>query len=201
VKYRLSAGRIALLMACTAVVAILGVNLFASPEKTLKEPFDHEYDVADAQFQRSMGFLLGPALLEGNHVDTLLNGDEIFPAMLEAIRGATRTITFETYIYWSGDIGKAFAEALSQRARAGVKVHVLIDWILSGQDGFDASMIENISASGERYDQAVRNPPDIRIMYLTAWATDDGRIHFRPDIYDLDRSGFVLGQPEPRKDM
>lgn len=81
------------------------------------------------------------------------------------------------------------------------QVHVLIDWILSGQDGFDANMIENISASGERYDQAVRNPPDIRIMYLTAWATDDGRIHFRPDIYDLDRSGFVLGQPEPRKDM
>jgi L,D-transpeptidase YcbB len=81
------------------------------------------------------------------------------------------------------------------------QVHVLIDWILSGQDGFDANMIENIAASGERHDQAVRNAPDIRIMYLTAWATDDGRIHFRPDIYDLDRSGFVLGQPEPRSQM
>ncbi len=47
--------------------------------------------------------------------------------MLEAIRGARRTITFETYIYLSGSIGEQFAEALSERARAGVEVHVLLD--------------------------------------------------------------------------
>jgi murein L,D-transpeptidase YcbB/YkuD len=81
------------------------------------------------------------------------------------------------------------------------KVQVLIDWILSGQDGFDPAMIENVASSGERYDMPVRNPPDVRIMYLTAWATDDGRIHFRPDVYNLDHSGFVLGQPEPQSAM
>jgi L,D-transpeptidase YcbB len=75
------------------------------------------------------------------------------------------------------------------------QIPLLIDWILSGQDGYDAGLIENISASGERFDQPVRNPPDVRIMYLTAWATDDGRIHFRPDVYNLDQTGFVLGQP------
>jgi len=81
------------------------------------------------------------------------------------------------------------------------QIHVLIDWIFSGQDGYDSSVIESIAESGERFDQPVHNPPDIRIMYLTAWATDDGRIHFRPDIYNLDQTGFVLGQPEPQQAM
>jgi murein L,D-transpeptidase YcbB/YkuD len=81
------------------------------------------------------------------------------------------------------------------------QIPVLIDWIFSGQDGFDPGMIENISTSGERIDRAVRNPPDIRFMYLTAWATDDGRVEFRPDIYHLDQTGFVTGQPEPQSAM
>ena len=54
--------------------------------------------------------------------------DAFFPSMLAAIRGARETITFETYIYWSGTIGAEFAEAFIERARAGVRVHVLIDW-------------------------------------------------------------------------
>jgi murein L,D-transpeptidase YcbB/YkuD len=78
------------------------------------------------------------------------------------------------------------------------RVDVLVDWILAGQDGFDSGMIENIAESGERLDKPVKNGPDLRIMYLTAWATDDGRIHFRPDIYHLDDTDFVMGQPQPR---
>ena len=61
-----------------------------------------------------MGNLLGPAFLPGNRVTTLLNGDQVFPAMLQAIRSAKRTITFETYIFWSSDVGKQFAGALSE---------------------------------------------------------------------------------------
>jgi cardiolipin synthase len=80
-----------------------------------------------------MGVLLGPAIVGGNRVTALQNGDEIFPAMLEAIRGATQTISFETYIYWSGEIGREFAEALAGRAEAGVKVHVLLDWVGAGK--------------------------------------------------------------------
>jgi murein L,D-transpeptidase YcbB/YkuD len=78
------------------------------------------------------------------------------------------------------------------------RVDVLVNWILSGQDGFDSNMIENIAVSGRRLDKPVKNGPDLRIMYLTAWATEDGRIHFRPDIYHLDETGFVTGQPQPR---
>jgi murein L,D-transpeptidase YcbB/YkuD len=75
------------------------------------------------------------------------------------------------------------------------KVSTVVDWILGGQDGIDATEIEAITASQERYDVKVANPPDVRFMYLTAWATEDGRINFRPDIYALDGTGFVLGQP------
>ena len=54
-KYRVSARRIALLMVCTAVVAILGVNLFAAPERTIRPAFPHEYAIADPQFEGSIG--------------------------------------------------------------------------------------------------------------------------------------------------
>ena len=114
----------------TVLLTIIGVALamnFAIPEKRLEHKVEHKYAIADAQFRREMGALLGPAIQPGNRVTDLENGDEIFPAMLEAIRSAQRTITFETYIYWSGEIGKRFADALSERARAGVDVAVTID--------------------------------------------------------------------------
>lgn len=77
------------------------------------------------------------------------------------------------------------------------KVHVLVDWILNGQDGFDLGYIEEIAASEERLDIAVRNQPELRIMYLTAWVTSEGHVAFHPDLYQLDHTGFVEGQPEP----
>src|SRR6185436_3063493 len=125
VKYALV---IAATVVVTALVGLVAINL-TSGEKRITSRVQHQYTVADAQFARAMGVLLGPALLEGNRVETLVNGDQIFAAMLKDIRAASKTITFETYIYWSGKIGKAFAEALAERARSGVKVHVLLDWV------------------------------------------------------------------------
>jgi cardiolipin synthase len=93
----------------------------------------HEYAVADPQFARTMGNLLGPAIRNGNHVETLLNGDQIFPAMLDAIRHAQRTVDLETYIYWSGTIGQEFTNALIERSKAGVRCNVLLDWLGSGR--------------------------------------------------------------------
>jgi len=98
-------------------------------ERQIRYELTHQFAVDDPQFLRSMGQLLGPAILPGNRVTALQNGDQIFPAMLEAIRGARETITFETYIYWSGNIGQQFSDALCGRARAGVKVRVLLDWL------------------------------------------------------------------------
>ena len=101
---------------------------FRPPEKTVDHPVRTDYAVHDPQFTRTLGRLLPPAIVPGNRVTTLVNGDQIFPAMLAAIRSARRTITLETYVYWSGRIGHEFAEALAERARAGVRCHVLLDW-------------------------------------------------------------------------
>ncbi len=115
-----------------ALFTLLWVNL-SSGKTEIGRKIEHLYSVADPQFSRSMGTLLGPAILEGNRVETLLNGDQIFPAMLDSIRAAKRTVNFETYIYWSGEVGKKFAATLCERARAGVVIHVLLDWLGSGK--------------------------------------------------------------------
>lgn len=133
-------------MTLTVIATVVGINLFSAPEKKLEHAFPHEYDVAHPQFLRSMGVLLGPPLVEGNKATTLLNGDQIFPAMLAAIRSAKETITFETYIYWSGQIGKEFADALSERARSGVKVHILIDWV--GSQRMEAKLLDEMREAG-----------------------------------------------------
>ena len=123
---------IALTSATTIVVVLLVLNLTLG-DKHVDKPIARLYRLDDPQFTRTMGAMLGPAILAGNRVTTLVNGVEIFPSMLEAIRGARRSITLETYIYWSGCIGRNFAEALAERARSGVKVLVLIDAIGSGE--------------------------------------------------------------------
>lgn len=112
----------------------------------------HRYRVSDPQFRREMSVMLGPSITSGNRVTTLHNGDEIFPAMLDAIRGASVSITFETYIYWSGAIGQEFADALSERAGAGVPVHVILDWAGSVQmDGAVLTQMEEAGARVHRY--------------------------------------------------
>lgn len=68
-------------------------------EKVVEHPISRLYGTEDPQFSRTMGTLLGSDILDGNRVEVLLNGDEIFPAMLQAIRSAKTTITFETFIY------------------------------------------------------------------------------------------------------
>lgn len=81
------------------------------------------------------------------------------------------------------------------------QVRMFIDWILAGQDGFDEAQFEMITATQETHVMPVRSKIDVRFMYLTAWATEDGRVNFRPDPYRLDGSGFVFGQPEPVAEM
>jgi cardiolipin synthase len=142
---------IAITAVATLLLVVLSLN-FAGPEKHLERKIEHRYAVSDPQFRREMGVLLGPAIVPGNHVVDLENGDEIFPAMLAAIRSAQKTITFETYIYWEGRVGKAFADALSERARAGVQVNVTIDWV--GSITMDEKQLQEMEHAGvhvERY--------------------------------------------------
>jgi cardiolipin synthase len=112
----------------TLIVVVILAN-FVSGEKKVEHNIDRLYSSDDPQFIRSMSLLLGPPVTSGNRYNVLLNGDEIFPSMLDGIRSAEQTITFETFIYWSGEIGEQFASALSEKARSGVAVHVLLDWV------------------------------------------------------------------------
>lgn len=77
------------------------------------------------------------------------------------------------------------------------KVAILLNWILNGQDGFDPSRIGNLAQSLERLDVALVAPPQLRVVYLTAWPTSAGPVAFRGDVYRLDGTGFVVGQPLP----
>ena len=136
---------VALSIAVALLAALLILNV-ASGEKKVETDIQHLYQVDDPQFLRSMGLLLGPSILDGNKATELIDGDQIFPAMLAAIRGAKKTVLFETYIYWSGEIGDQFADALSERAKAGVKVHVLMDWV--GSAKVDGALVDRMKAAG-----------------------------------------------------
>ncbi len=126
-------------------VTVWGI-IFTRAPNNITEHIEHRYAITDPQFLRSMSVLLGPPLLPGNNVQELINGDEIFPAMLAGIRSAKKTITFESYIYWSGKTGKDFSQALAERARAGVKVHVLLDW--AGSHKADQDSINEMGRAG-----------------------------------------------------
>jgi cardiolipin synthase A/B len=135
----------------TLLVSILLRNL-SSGEAKIEHRIGHCFGVSSEQFQRAVGHLLGPPIVGGNEVTALHNGEQIFPAMLAAIRQAETSITFETYIYWSGEIAREFSEAIAERARAGVKVHVLLDW--AGSFKMDDELLDTMQEAGveiERY--------------------------------------------------
>jgi cardiolipin synthase len=89
---------------------------------------------------------MGVPFTEGNRIEVLKNGDEIFPSMLEAIGAARRTIDFLTFVYWSGDIGTRFANLLAEKAAAGLRVRVLLDgW---GSRPIDRHLIDEMKAAG-----------------------------------------------------
>jgi cardiolipin synthase A/B len=111
---------------------VLVFCLFFIRRQTLEYHLEHTFAVSDPEFVGSALALADPVLVPGNRIDLLLNGDKYFPAMLEAIRAARKTINFETYIFYSDPIGRQFRDALSERARAGVEVRILLDGIGSG---------------------------------------------------------------------
>jgi cardiolipin synthase len=83
--------------------------------------------VEDPAVARTLEAHADAAVVQGNAIDVLLNGDEIFPAELDAIRGARSTITYEQYFWHEGRVATAFVDAFAERCRAGVSVHILLD--------------------------------------------------------------------------
>ncbi len=104
-------------------------------------------DAPDAnRVRRTLEGVIGVPATEGNCIDVLRNGDEIFPSMWEAIDGAEHTIDFLTFVYWEGDVGRECARRLCERARAGARVRVLLDaW---GAHSMEKALIDEMAASG-----------------------------------------------------
>jgi cardiolipin synthase len=111
-----------------------------------RDPRGSEERISD--IRRVLEGVIGVPATEGNLVDMLVNGDRIFPAMLEAIGEAERTVDLLTFVYWRGTIGTRFAEALSDKARSGVRVRVLLDaW---GCASIEPTLISEMEDAGVR---------------------------------------------------
>ncbi len=95
---------------------------------------EHDFTTRDPAFFASAHALADPPPLEGNSVKLLHNGDEILPAMLAAIREARKSVNFEAFLFHSDEVGTQFRDALCERARAGVRVRVLLDGIGSSSE-------------------------------------------------------------------
>ncbi len=168
--------------AVTVALVLLVVN-FMGGEKKIERRITRVNAIENPLFAHELGAMLGPAMLGGNRVQVLKNGDQIFPPMLKAIRSAQTTITFESYIYWSGDIGKEFADALAERARSGVKVHVLLDWL--GSAKMDDSLMKSMLEAGVQIRKF--HPP-----HWSHWGRLNNRTHRKILVTD-GRTAFTGG--------
>jgi len=119
----------------------------------------HQFAVRDLAFLQTMHALTGAPLSTGNKVEVLRNGVQIFPSMLSAIRAAKKTINLEFYIYWDGEIGRAFAQALAEKARAGVAVKVILD--AAGSSRMSSHLIDFLQ----------RNAIDLEWYHPLRWYT------------------------------
>ncbi len=136
--------------------------------------------LADQAFSRAAG----APLLQGNAVRILKDAQENYPAWLDAIAGAERWIHFESYIIHGDAVGRRFAEALAERARAGVRVHVLYDWA-GGLFTGSRPLWRLLRAAGAEV--RVFNPP--RLHHPVSWMSRDHRKMLAVD----GEIGFVAG--------
>jgi cardiolipin synthase len=125
------------MLAALVAGGCVGVQPHTSlPQLTLGEP----------SFFPALEAYASAPIVGGNRVDILLNGEQTFPAQLEAIRSATRTITYAQYFYADGPIAREIAEALAERCRHGVGVNVLLDSF--GSIGIPGEYVDQMRDAG-----------------------------------------------------
>jgi cardiolipin synthase len=105
-----------------------------------------EVDVREASFLRAAESVTGAPVSYGNDADLLINGDEIFPAYLGAIRDAEETVNLLTYAYWRGDIATEVAETLCEKAGAGVECNLILDAV--GAAKMDRQLVRKMREAG-----------------------------------------------------
>jgi cardiolipin synthase A/B len=131
-----------ILLSVVGVVALL--LMFAQDQETLR--IRSAVAAEDPRHSAYLAALVGAALSRGNHYDVLTNGDQFFPAMLDAINNAKRRISFETYIYDKGQVGDQFTTALEAAARRGVRVNLVVDSV--GAGSMKSEDVKRLEAAG-----------------------------------------------------
>ncbi|MCK8515132.1 phospholipase D-like domain-containing protein [Methylonatrum kenyense] len=132
-------------MLTAAILVVIAAN--ATPKAMrLEQPLSLDYGPDDPRFARTVQAAMQQAVVPGNRIEMLQNGDEIYPAMLSAIDDAEYSITFEKYEFWGEESGARFAEALAEAARRGVRVHVLLDFI--GSTAADQEALDRMQEAG-----------------------------------------------------
>jgi cardiolipin synthase len=111
--------------------------------------------VGTDEFLRATEALTMAPVTHGNAVELLINGDEIFPAMIETMGNAKRSLNFLSYLYWSGEIACEIADALCQAAQRGVEVNVLLDAV--GSAKMDRKLVKDMGDAGVTF--AYFRPP------------------------------------------
>ena len=105
-----------------------------------------EVDVSEPSFLRAAEALTGAPVSYGNDADILINGDQIFPAYVGAIRDAEETVNLLTYAYWRGDIAVEVADTLCEKARDGVECNVILDAV--GAAKMDRGLVKTMRDAG-----------------------------------------------------
>src|SRR5262245_37007334 len=126
--------------------------------------YEPRFEIADRAFARATGALP----ICGNAVRLLLDARENYPAWLAAIAGAQHSILFESYIFADDDVGREFADVLAQKARSGVRVRVVTDWLGSARASGVRSLLTEAGAQVR-----VFNPP--QLWSPLGWFTRDHR--------------------------
>ena len=136
-----------LLLALVAATFLLVVALWSVTRSREVHLTLHDVDSLSEALPSIVGATHG-TLFSGNRVEVLQNGDGFFPRLLADIAGARETIHLESYVWWQGEICRRVAEALAERARAGVEVRVLLD--ASGSARMDEELLALMEGAGCR---------------------------------------------------
>ncbi|MBA3950236.1 MAG: cardiolipin synthase B [Acidobacteria bacterium] len=162
--------KIVFVLALVALLVTAGLLLVQDEEVIYVES---AYAAEDPGFPAYVAAVTGSPITRGGRFEVLANGVEVMPAMLGAIESARERIVFETYIFSDGEYGKAFARALADAARRGVRVYLLLDAI-GGKDVGDEN---EALMTGAGVQIAWFNP-------VSQWQELNGRTHRKVLVVD-----------------
>jgi cardiolipin synthase len=137
-------GRLALMALLIVVSSVAVLLAIAQDQETLR--VRTAVAAEDPDSIHYVAALVGSPVSRGNAYDVLTNGDEIFPAMLEAINAARTRVSFETYIFESGSVANQFTSAFEAAARRGVRVNLVVDFF--GGSAMPDDHIERLRRAG-----------------------------------------------------